>query len=183
MRPNKNILNGMVLEVDNVVLDGATGRCGIRNNNGSILTLVKEGDEFQVAESLVDVSVQLPAFATRKLLDAINIGDIFVSQNSAHGWVIEKQANSCVVLTTEGAQTKFSSRNIPMMGVAGFMVVEQMFLQPDQNQPSISNTMLPFLMMSNKKGASKLLQLLMISQNKSINPIIIAMLLNKKEED
>lgn len=172
------MLARMFQPVKDVVWDITTGKMGILGKNGSIFSMVGEGEEAQVVENMFsEFGLAIPAFAQNVPFDSVQLGDLAFRQGGRPGWVVEKNPNSLILLNTDSSEGTLRRNKVVTMGMdqSGVMVLRNLFNMTGTAGQQNFQMMMPMLMAgSANEDAGDMVQMMlmmsMMGQDQSAAP-------------
>ena len=160
------MLARMFQPVKDVVWDISTGKMGILGKNGSIYSMVGEGEEAQVVENMFsEFGVAVPAFAQSVPFDDVQLGDLAFRPGGRPGWVVEKNPNSLILLNTDSSEGTLRRNKVVTMGMdqSGVMVLRNLFSLTGAAGQQNFQMMLPMLMAgSTNEDAGDMVQMMLM---------------------
>jgi len=169
---NKNMLDRMFKQVDNVVWDMMSGKVGFKTNEG-IMTIdldleastdanapkPTEAPNAQVSLNLFDdFGMPIPAFAQSTAPEAIQLGDMIYANNKVMGWVVKKNEKSYKIMKADGTRTDWTPPKTQMLGFdSGIMVLRSLLnMLPGgaTGLESMQGNLSQFMMMSTMMGGN-----------------------------
>ncbi len=162
------MMERMFKQVDDAVWDISTGKMGILGKNGSIFSLVGEGDDAQVTENLFsEFGMAVPAFAQSVPFDQVQLGDLAYRAGGRPGWVVEKNPNSLILLNTDSSEGTIRRNKTITMGMdqSGVMILRNLFNLTGAAGQQNFQMLLPMLMVGskNEEAGSMVEMMLMMS--------------------
>lgn len=149
----EKMMERMFKQVEDAVWDISTGKMGILGKNGSIFSLVGEGDDAQVTENLFsEFGMAVPAFAQSVPFDQVQLGDLAYRAGGRPGWVVEKNPNSLILLNTDSSEGTIRRNKTITMGMdqSGVMILRNLFNLTGASGQQNFQMMLPMLMAGSK---------------------------------
>ena len=162
------MLARMFQPVKDVVWDISTGKMGILGKNGSIFSMVGEGEDAQVVENLFsEFGMAVPAFAQSVPFDDVQLGDLAFRPGGRPGWVVEKNPNSLILLNTDSSEGTLRRNKVVTMGMdqSGVMVLRNLFNMTGAAGQQNFQMMMPMLMAgsTNEEAGDMVQMMLMMS--------------------
>lgn len=162
------MLARMFQPVKDVVWDISTGKMGILGKNGSIFSMVGEGENAQIVENLFsEFGMAVPAFAQSVPFDDVQMGDLAFRPGGRPGWVVEKNPNSLILLNTDSSEGTLRRNKVVTMGMdqSGVMVLRNLFSITGTSGQQNFQMMLPMLMSgsTNEEAGDMVQMMLMMS--------------------
>ena len=160
------MLARMFQPVKDVVWDISTGKMGILGKNGSIFSLVGEGENAQVVENMFsEFGMAVPAFAQSVPFDDVQLGDLAFRPGGRPGWVVEKNPNSLILLNTDSSEGTLRRNKVVTMGMdqSGVMVLRNLFNMTGAAGQQNFQMMMPMLMAgSTNEDAGDMVQMMLM---------------------
>lgn len=193
---SNKLLEKFFVQVPNAIVDLTSGSVGFISNNGDIITL-KNG--VITASSLIDLTLAIPAFATRTNLNDLNTGDIIRLNDIEYAFFRELiparegvPASIKVTLGT-GEIREVAAVNDILLGTGGVLAVRNIFGGLATNGGDIMSNPMLLMALGNGGGLTDndafknlfLMQALAGGQsgglgNLSANPLLMMSLLGGK---
>lgn len=166
------MLARMFQRVNDVVWDISTGKMGILGKNGSIFSLVGEGEDAQVVENMFsEFGMAVPAFAQSVPFDSVQLGDLAFRPGGRPGWVVEKNPNSLILLNTDSSEGTLRRNKVVTMGMdqSGVMVLRNLFNMTGGAGQESFQMLMPMLMAgSTNEDAGGMIQMMLMMS--AMNP-------------
>ena len=174
------MLARMFQRVNDVVWDISTGKMGILGKNGSIFSLVGEGEDAQVVENMFsEFGMAVPAFAQSVPFDSVQLGDLAFRPGGRPGWVVEKNPNSLILLNTDSSEGTLRRNKVVTMGMdqSGVMVLRNLFNMTGGAGQESFQMLMPMLMAGTTNedaGGMVQMMLMMSAMNPSAGQVVDA---------
>ena len=160
------MLARMFQPVKDVVWDISTGKMGILGKNGSIFSLVGDGEAAQVVENMFsEFGMAVPAFAQSVPFDDVQLGDLAFRPGGRPGWVVEKNPNSLILLNTDSSEGTLRRNKVVTMGMdqSGVMILRNLFNMTGAAGQQNFQMMMPMLMAgSTNEDAGDMVQMMLM---------------------
>ena len=160
------MLARMFQPVKDVVWDISTGKMGILGKNGSIFSLVGDGENAQIVENMFsEFGMAVPAFAQSVPFDDVQLGDLAFRPGGRPGWVVEKNPNSLILLNTDSSEGTLRRNKVVTMGMdqSGVMVLRNLFNMTGAAGQQNFQMMMPMLMAgSTNEDAGDMVQMMLM---------------------
>ena len=171
----EKMMGRMFRRVDSVVWDLMSGKLGVRTRDGEIATIEGEGENASIViNPFEDFGLAVPAFAQATAVDAVKVGDLIYTSDSAPGWIIsvkksEEGKTSFKLMRPGGNVSSWVPPKVSMFGLdGGVLVVRSLVsLLPNGNDGlgQLQGMMLPMLMMGGDSiDLDKMMPLILMGQ-------------------
>ena len=125
-------MNRLFRRVGNVVWDLMSNSVGVQTDAGILTFVINPGqdgadDTYTVSANPIDsMGLSIPAFATQRPIEDVNIGDLVVGDTAILGWVVGKTAASLKLLDHNGMTKNWTPVKVQVLGGSGVLVVQNL---------------------------------------------------------
>ena len=125
-------MNRMFRRVGSVVWDLMTNSVGVQTEAGILTFVTNPGqdgaeDTYTVSANPIDsMGMKIPAFATQRPIEDVNIGDLVVGDSAILGWVVGKTPASLKLLDHNGMTKNWTPVKVQVLGGSGVLVVQNL---------------------------------------------------------
>jgi hypothetical protein len=178
----EKMMGRMFKRVDTVVWDLMSGKLGVRNSDGEIVTFEGEGDDARLTiNPFEDFGVALPAFAQSTPFDSVKVGDLIYTNGDTPGWITEIKVTpktktsdggkkSFRLMRASGSVTTWIPPKVSMFGLeSGVLVVRSlMTMLPggESGLAGLQGMIMPMILMGGGEDGNieKMLPLMLMMQ-------------------